>query len=289
MALTTDVHPGDIVASPWGNEIRNRTMQVFASTAERDAQWVNPPNGAFCVVASGTDGTLYQRRAGAWSAVHVQGLLSETDVTVKNGNVVVQNGQVTSSLAMIAQTSVQATTFIQAGTQFTINKNVSSRTWDTAQMLAQGDLTNGARVSMFNPGTGGLQIGAFGSATGLYLLNHGGTTLGTLNYTATSEARFKRELEAWRVDLDKLMGLVVRQFRRPVEPPPDAPDDYQEELGPLELGLVVEEVDPVAPELVVDHDAAGYRAVNAPELTFWLLSAVQELARRVAALEAAVT
>ena len=66
MAKTVDVAQGQQIASPWGNEIRDRTCQVFASAAERDAQWPTAPNGALCVTLD--TNVLYRRIAGVWRA-----------------------------------------------------------------------------------------------------------------------------------------------------------------------------------------------------------------------------
>lgn len=64
MTKTVDVAANEKIASVWGNEIRDRTIQVFASVAERDAQWPTAPNGAHCVTLDTY--TVWQRRAGAW-------------------------------------------------------------------------------------------------------------------------------------------------------------------------------------------------------------------------------
>ena len=66
MAKTVDVAPGQKVASTWGNEIRDRTVQLFATVAERDASGWAPANGAMCVTQD--TGTLWQRIAGAWAS-----------------------------------------------------------------------------------------------------------------------------------------------------------------------------------------------------------------------------
>lgn len=47
MGLTANVVPNAPILSSWGNTIRDRTIQYFASAAERTAQWVSPPDGAF--------------------------------------------------------------------------------------------------------------------------------------------------------------------------------------------------------------------------------------------------
>jgi hypothetical protein len=60
MTKTVDVAAGQKIASTWGNEIRDRSVQVFATPTERDAQWPNPPRGAVCVTVD-TDS--------AWEAI----------------------------------------------------------------------------------------------------------------------------------------------------------------------------------------------------------------------------
>lgn len=50
MGFTADVVADAPIASSWGNEIRNRTIQRFASVAERTSQWPSPPEGALSYV-----------------------------------------------------------------------------------------------------------------------------------------------------------------------------------------------------------------------------------------------
>lgn len=64
MGLTPNVVDGNPIATAWGNELRDRSTQVFANAAERDAQWTAPPDGAFAVTLD--DGLTHQRQAGAW-------------------------------------------------------------------------------------------------------------------------------------------------------------------------------------------------------------------------------
>jgi len=64
MGYTPNVVDGNIILASWGNEVRDRTRQVFATAAERDAQWAAPPNGAECVTLD--TGTTWYRLAGAW-------------------------------------------------------------------------------------------------------------------------------------------------------------------------------------------------------------------------------
>ena len=61
------VNPGDTIASLWGNTTYDQTIQVYTSTADRDAQWPTPHDGA---LAYTTDtGNVWLRRVGVWVAV----------------------------------------------------------------------------------------------------------------------------------------------------------------------------------------------------------------------------
>jgi len=284
MALTADVHPGDVIASPWGNEIRNRSLQAFASTAERDAQWPTAPNGSICLVVTGTDAVMYHRRAGAWAALHVTAVLVDGAATV-NGAATVAAALTVNQPGGSGVVGIQAQAIIATNWQLSANKNSVDKSWANAQVLSQGDTGNGARLSLFNPSVGGQQLGVFGGgASGaLYLLDHNGTTRGTINFTATSSARFKQNIRDHDVDVDALAALRVRAFERIHGPnvdgttPPPTP----------EIGLVVEETRDVWPDLVVDHPGVDVETIDTPRLLFSLLGAVQGLLDRVAALELA--
>lgn len=66
MALTADVVAGTKILSSWGNEIRNRTIQVFATNAERDSQWPNAAAGSLAYITGSN--ALYQKQAsGQWN------------------------------------------------------------------------------------------------------------------------------------------------------------------------------------------------------------------------------
>jgi hypothetical protein len=62
------VYPDTDILDAWGNEIRDRTAQNFASATERDAQWPAPPNGALAYTVD--FGILWLRRAGVWVQVY---------------------------------------------------------------------------------------------------------------------------------------------------------------------------------------------------------------------------
>jgi hypothetical protein len=65
MGLTPDVAAGELIQSAWGNEIRDRTVQHFATAAERDG-WIGPPDGAMAVTTD--NNLLWQYNGTAWVA-----------------------------------------------------------------------------------------------------------------------------------------------------------------------------------------------------------------------------
>lgn len=50
MGLTANVVSNTPITAAWGNEIRDRTNQNFATVAERASQWTAPPEGAFSYI-----------------------------------------------------------------------------------------------------------------------------------------------------------------------------------------------------------------------------------------------
>jgi hypothetical protein len=61
------VNPGDQIVTTWGNLTFNQSVNVFATTADRDTQWPVAPDGACCYTLAET--TMWQYRAGAWAAI----------------------------------------------------------------------------------------------------------------------------------------------------------------------------------------------------------------------------
>ena len=84
MGLTPDVAAGTLIQSAWGNEIRNRTVQTFATQAEL-ATWA-APNGAVAVTVD--TGTQWQRIAGAWVSLQGRVRVERTTAQAIPNNVV---------------------------------------------------------------------------------------------------------------------------------------------------------------------------------------------------------
>ena len=64
MPLIADVAAGTIIQSAWGNRIRDRTVQYFASRAELTAGWPAAPQGALAY--TNDTNCLHVFRGGGW-------------------------------------------------------------------------------------------------------------------------------------------------------------------------------------------------------------------------------
>lgn len=64
MALIPNVVPQTRITSVWGNLIRDRTVEAFATKAELDAQWSAAPDGAVAITLDTS--RLWVRRGGLW-------------------------------------------------------------------------------------------------------------------------------------------------------------------------------------------------------------------------------
>jgi hypothetical protein len=91
------VNPGDEIQSVWGNTTYDQTMQVFTSTADRDAQWSAPLDGARCYTLDTQSAWI--RRSGAWHGM-AGGLVGETTGPASLVNLAAGTAQTIVSLAV---------------------------------------------------------------------------------------------------------------------------------------------------------------------------------------------
>ena len=87
-----DVAPSEIAASQWANDIRDRTLQRYATTADRDAENPTPQDGDLAYIAAGSVNKLMAFHEGAWQDVVTAG-----DGAVIEGSIVARR---TSTLAV---------------------------------------------------------------------------------------------------------------------------------------------------------------------------------------------
>lgn len=83
MGFIADVIANAPILSAWGNSIRDRTVQQFASAAERSSQWSSPPVGAMSWIT--TPGLLSVYNGTAWVTITPQSATVATnDTTTSN-------------------------------------------------------------------------------------------------------------------------------------------------------------------------------------------------------------
>lgn len=68
MGLTSNVVPNGPILSAWGNETRDRALQVFVSAAERGTQWPTPPEGAHSYLRDTDSIYVFNGTAWVWAA-----------------------------------------------------------------------------------------------------------------------------------------------------------------------------------------------------------------------------
>ena len=118
------VAPGQTIASTWGNTAWDQTQNVFASAADRDAQWPAPLDGARCFLLDTL--TPWIRRGGAWHGspagfvVSATGPATQTDCGSAGATAVTTPG-----FAVTAGRRYRATCFVN-GSQVTATGGVTS-------------------------------------------------------------------------------------------------------------------------------------------------------------------
>jgi hypothetical protein len=178
--------------------------------------------------------------------------------------------------ALTTTSSIQASSSITSLLHIRGVRNRPNRTWDNAQCRLEGEAGQGSVITFFS-GAYAPCIGSFGSNT-VYVTDSGGTTLGYLTVTPTSSSRFKRRITNLGSVLDRVLRTRVRRYHR-------------ESSGRTEYGLIEEEASTVLHEIFETHPNMGENIVtlNTNSYVAILHKAIQELAERVATLEARPT
>ena len=109
----------------------------------------------------------------------------------------------------------------------------------------------------FNAGSGQLYVSGSIYATG--------------NITAFSDERLKHNIS----NIDNALDLVkqLRGVR------------FEDKDGEKYVGVIAQEVKPIVPEVVIEHDDSGYYSVAYQNLVGVLINAVKELSDKVERLE----
>jgi hypothetical protein len=98
----------EVLAADFNTYAQNQVVPQFTNTAQRDAQWVSPPNGALCVTVD--TGSVWQRIGGVWYKPY--SLLGTASITSQTG-------------AVLAETSIgtNVTVTIPAGRRIRLTVN----------------------------------------------------------------------------------------------------------------------------------------------------------------------
>lgn len=82
----------EVLAADFNTYVQNQVVPVFATEAQRDAQWTSPPNGAQCLTLDAF--TVWVRQAGAWvilSGVRHGGIVTGSGSIAPGGVVPISN------------------------------------------------------------------------------------------------------------------------------------------------------------------------------------------------------
>jgi len=120
MGLDT-VIPNAVIESDWGNEVADRVVGRFATTAERDAAILSPVSGMTCYVATAG---LMVRHSGAWVVVSP---LARRGVTVSSTGQAVATGA-TAAVSWTSEIEDTSGYYPGSGTTITIPATVGAAT-----------------------------------------------------------------------------------------------------------------------------------------------------------------
>ncbi len=310
MAKTPDVVDGGIIQSSWGNEIRNRTIQVFASAAERASQWPTPPRGAISYLND--VGNLWVHNGTAWGIFPVNDLVSSAGATF-TGSVRLINGTINADAGLALNAGAGSR---RADTNARLNLTVPAagvNWYDKQLVVVGGNLAAGTLpgLAMEATGLGAIIFQAYTSSQssiGFHIVNAANSAYCSLtasNLAVPSERRLKRDIQPLALEDQGGALAVVEQLQAVTFTlPPQAPIEYPPGLGPPEdetptqlsppeplpsVGFIAEEVAAAgAPVGVVNPPSEGVPAtLDLMGMIALLTEAVKELTARVTALEGA--
>ena len=127
-----------------------------------------------------------------------------------------------------------------------------------------------------------------GASTGFINPNGGGVYQGN-NSTAwsqTSDVRIKKNIVDNNVGLDKIKDIQVKNFEYKL--PEEISDGLTEtdaiDKQGIQLGVIAQELETILPDMVTT-ESTGCKTVDADNMTWYLVNAVQELSAKVEELE----
>jgi hypothetical protein len=278
------------------------TGQVLTATSGTAATWQTPSAGNLAspgpiggtTPGSGAFTTLSATGATTLSAALTYGGVTLSNAVTGTGNMVL------SASPTFTGTVTAATLYAATGSfrQGSVNAEQVAGTTSTSSFLtatssnwALGLLNNsttpyglGIAHNTDSNGTGNDFLYCTGGGTlRCSLRSNGGLANVQANNANVSDLRTKKNIELAGSYLDKICAIPVKTFLYK-----DQTDKF------LNLGVIAQDVESVAPELIdsggfgdTPEDGVPLKAIYQTDLQFALMKAIQELAAKVAKLEAA--
>ena len=154
-----------------------------------------------------------------------------------------------------------------------------------------GNSARGSAVGNNNEIVIGYNTISKGQATGYINAGGGGTFQGNnaSAWSQTSDRRLKKNIVDNTVGLEKINQLQVRNFEYRTE------DEVTElastdviDIQGIQLGVIAQEIQAVLPSCVTEQNT-GVLSVNADNLTWYMINAIQELSTQLDAALARIT
>jgi len=163
MTWIADVAPYTTIQSAWGNNVRNRVVQTFADTAERDSHTATLPDGsiAYCV----SPDRLYVKRGGTWRPLvtaSVKGTCTDNMVATTTGVQVAQIALPAGFAFYICQYVVPVRTVVAGqASHVQISVNGASPIWTSTTTIR--DFGSISALCAFQPNPAGETLTVFAS------------------------------------------------------------------------------------------------------------------------------
>jgi hypothetical protein len=129
-----------------------------------------------------------------------------------------------------------------------------------------------------------------GASTGFINPNGGGVYQGNnaSTWSTTSDRRLKKNIVDNTVGLDAITSIRVRNFEyRVAEEITELPEHTAIQKSGVQLGVIAQELNEVLPDCV-KTETTGVMAVNADNLTWYLVNAIKQLKAEIDSLKAQI-
>ena len=209
-------------------------------------------------------------------------------------NVAVGNYTLDAVTAGDANTAVgynALTAVLDGGSLVGIGHNAGSNITTGGNSIFIGDTTQASGATVSNEIVIGYASTGKGANTGFINPNTGGVYQGnnSTTWSTTSDRRIKKNITDNNTGLEAINKIRVRNFEyRTLEEITDFdnPESAVVKKQGTQLGAIAQEIEEILPE-IIKTESTGVKTLDADNLTWYLINAVQELSAKVKALEEA--